>query len=336
MATELRRPVPRTVVADEEINLDPLRPYWHPVAEADDVTDAPVCVQVLDEQVVLFRSEGSVRAFKDLCPHRGAKISMGAVFDGTIMCPYHGFRYDGSGRCVYIPSQPKDLQHIPSRLQLIPYDCTERYGLVWVALEEPVAPIAAYPEFDDPSFKAFRGFARTWEASAARFLENALDISHFPFVHPGKLGDPERPEIEPFEITPTETGFTYEFDWIPPGADHLGETVHYVYDYTFPFTVRLDIQSAAGSTILFTPTLPIASRRCSMWVMFARNHSFDRPDGDWVAFSEAIWAEDQAVTEQQHPEMLPVDLSEEIHLRVADAPGIALRRLLREIGLAYA
>jgi hypothetical protein len=94
-------------------------------------------------------------------------------------------------------------------------------------------------------------------------------------------------------------------DWIPPGADHLGETVHYVYDYTFPFAVRLDIQSDAGSTILFSPTLPIAARRSSMWVLFARNHSFDRPDGDWVAFSEAIWAEDQAVTPRDRPRASP-------------------------------
>jgi phenylpropionate dioxygenase-like ring-hydroxylating dioxygenase large terminal subunit len=336
MAIELDRLDPRAVAPDAEIDLTPLRRYWHPVADATDVTDAPVCVQLLDEQVVLFRSEGVVRAFKDLCPHRGAKISMGAVIGDTLMCPYHGFRYDGSGSCVYIPSQPKDLQRIPSRLRLMPYHCTERYGLVWVALEEPVAPIAVYPEFDDSSYRAFRGFRQTWETSAARFLENALDISHFPFVHAGMLGDPERPEIEPFDIVPTDVGFTYEFDWIPPGAGHLGETVHYVYDYTFPFTLRLDIQSAAGSTILFTTTLPITAGRCSMWVLFARNHSFERPDSEWIAFSEEIWNQDQAITEQQHPEMLPVDFSEEIHLRVADAPGIALRKLLRKSGLAYA
>ena len=73
-----------------------------------------------------------------------------------------------------------------------------------------------------------------------------------------------------------------------------------------------------------------------MWVLFARDHSFERPDSNWISFSEEIWDQDQAITEQQHPEMLPVDLSEEIHLRVADAPGIALRRLLREAGLDYA
>jgi phenylpropionate dioxygenase-like ring-hydroxylating dioxygenase large terminal subunit len=285
---------------------------------------------------VLFRSEGRVRAFKDLCLHRGAKISMGRVVDGTIVCPYHGFRYDGDGRCVYIPSQPKDLQRIPARLRLIPYHCEERYGLIWVALEDPVATLPAFGEWEDPSFRPFYGFRRTWQTSAARFLENALDISHFPFVHEGLLGDPDRPEIEPFEIVPNDHGFGYEFDWIPMEAGHLGETIHYVYDYTFPFTLELDIQGEEGSTILFTTTLPLTADRCSMWVLFARNHSFDRPDADWISFSEQIWDQDQAITEQQHPEMLPVDFSEEVHLRVADAPGIALRRLLRAQGLAYA
>lgn len=324
------------MIAGTDIDLQPLRRYWHPVIDAADVDDAPVCVQLLDEQVVLFRSEGSVRAFRDLCPHRGAKISMGSVVDGTIVCPYHGFRYDGSGSCVYIPSQPQDLQRIPARLKLAPYHVEERYGLVWVALEDPVAPLPAFPQYDHPDFKFFRGFRRTWDTSAARFLENALDISHFPFVHAGMLGDPDRPEIEPFEIVPTEQGFAYEFDWIPPDADHLGATVHYAYDYTFPFTLRLDIHGDDGLTILYTTTLPISAGRCSMWVLFARNHSFDRPDSDWISFSEKIWDQDQVITEQQHPEMLPIDLTEEVHLRVADAPGIALRRLLRDTGMAYA
>ena len=277
-------------------------------------------MELLGEQVVLFRSEGRARAFRDLCPHRGAKISMGRVVEGTLMCPYHGFRYDGSGTCVHIPSQPKDLQRIPARLKLERYWVEERYGLVWVALDEPVAPLPTVPQFEDPAFKFFRGFRRTWETSAARFLENALDISHFPFVHEGMLGDPDRPEIEPFEIAPRAEGFAYEFDWVPPDAGHLGTTVHYSYEYTFPFTLCLDIDGDDGTTVLFTTTLPIGPGRCSMWVLFARNHSFDRPDSEWISFSETIWDQDQVITEQQHPEMLPVDLTEEVHLRVADAP----------------
>jgi vanillate O-demethylase monooxygenase subunit len=73
-----------------------------------------------------------------------------------------------------------------------------------------------------------------------------------------------------------------------------------------------------------------------MWVLFARNHSFDRPDSDWIDFSAHVWEEDQAVVETQRPERLPVDLTREVHLRAADAPGIVYRDKLAEIGLEYA
>jgi phenylpropionate dioxygenase-like ring-hydroxylating dioxygenase large terminal subunit len=264
------------VIADSDIDLQPLRRYWHPVADAGDVDEAPLCVQLLDEQVVLFRSGGSVRAFRDLCPHRGAKISMGSVVDGTLVCPYHGFRYDGSGSCVYIPSQPRDLQRIPARLKLAPYHVEERYGLVWVALEEPVAPLPAFPQYDHPEFM-----------------------------------DPARRR--------------------PPR-----------HDGSLRVRLHVPVHAAARHPRRRRADDPLhddAADQCRslLDVGAVRAQPLVRPSGlDWISFSETIWDQDQAITEQQHPEMLPVDLTEEVHLRVADAPGIALRRLLRETGMAYA
>jgi phenylpropionate dioxygenase-like ring-hydroxylating dioxygenase large terminal subunit len=328
------RPTAGTAV--EPVNLTPLRRYWHPVADAADVRDAPISVRLLNESIVIFRSGDRVSAFKDLCLHRGAKISMGKVRDGNIICPYHGLEYDGDGRCVYIPSQPRHLQKIPPRLRLIRYHCEIRYGLVWVALEEPVAPIPPFPQFEDPSFKVWRAFRSTWQASAARWIENALDISHFPIVHPGLLGDPEHPQLEPFEVVRSDGGLFYEFDWIQPIAPYGNPVVHYQYFLDFPFTIRLAIHNEIGITLITGFTLPTAGNECSMWIFLGRNHSFELPDSDLTAFLKTLLLQDQAVTEQQHPEMLPVDLTAEVHLRVADAPGVAFRRLLREIGLTYA
>lgn len=319
-------------------DLAPLRSYWHPVAADADVGAEPLGVTLLDEPLVLFRGgDGKARAFSDLCPHRGAKLSMGAVRDGNLMCPYHGFQYDGGGRCVYIPSQPKEHQRIPSRLKLNAYPTEERYGLLWVALEEPVAPIPDWPEFDDPSFHAFMGFRRTWDTSAARFIENAMDISHFPWVHAGTLGDPDHPELPAFEVTREAHRLSYDYEWtLPDRGGHLGNQVHYDYTIDVPFTIRIVIHGEEGTSVIFAPTLPITADRCSMWVLFARNHSFDQPDSNWIEFSEHVWDEDQGVVETQKPERLPVDLTREVHLRAADAPGIAYRDILGEIGLEYA
>ena len=319
-------------------DLAALRPYWHPVATADDVGEQPCAVGLLDESVVLVRDGEDVNAFADLCVHRGAKISTGTIHDGRLECPYHGWTYDTGGRCVFIPSQGAE-QRIPSGARLAQYRCEIHYGIVWVALEEPRLPVPPFPEFDDPAFKVHLGFRQFWQTSAARFVENALDFSHFAFVHPGLLGDRQRAAVEPYDIVMRPDGFSYELDWHAEQEAHLaseGATIHYKYYSDFPFTSRLDIHGDKGQTTLFTPTQPIAEAECSMWLVFARNHSFELADDSYTEFSKTIWAQDRAVVEQQRPERLPVDLREELHLKHADAPGIALRRMLADIGVHHA
>jgi vanillate O-demethylase monooxygenase subunit len=156
-------------------------------------------------------------------------------------------------------------------------------------------------------------------------------------VHAGSLGDPDHPELPPFDVFPTELGLRYEYDWdLPSSGGHLGSRVHYQYYVDMPFTIRIKILGEEGVSIIYVPTMPIADGVCRMWVLFARNHSFDRPDSDWADFSAHVWEEDQAVVETQRPERLPVDLTKEVHLRAADAPGIVYRGKLSDIGLDYA
>ncbi len=81
-----------------------LAPYWYPVAFSHEVSEKPIAAQLLDERVVLYRlANGKVTAARDLCLHRGVPLSMGFLEEDTLVCAYHGFRYDGEGRCVCIP-----------------------------------------------------------------------------------------------------------------------------------------------------------------------------------------------------------------------------------------
>ena len=98
--------------------------------------------------MLLWRSLSGLRAFRDLCIHRGTALSLGRVEDDTLVCAYHGWRYDAAGQCVKIPAQP-DLP-IPTKARARTYPCCERYGLVWVCLGEPTAEVPAYPEADNP------------------------------------------------------------------------------------------------------------------------------------------------------------------------------------------
>ena len=56
--------------------------FWHPVAFAHDVNDAPVPARLLDVDLVIWRTEDGVSVARDLCPHRGTRLSAGRVDDG--------------------------------------------------------------------------------------------------------------------------------------------------------------------------------------------------------------------------------------------------------------
>ena len=81
---------------------------------------------------------------------------------------------------------------------------------------------------------------------------------------------------------------------------------------------------------------PITSDRCALWRFESRNHSLDVPDQEFVDFLDLLLPQDQPIIESQRPQMVPVDLTEELHMKVADAGAIAYRRLLKEeLGVEY-
>src|ERR1700756_5681618 len=111
--------------------------YCVPIATSGDVAGPPKAFTLLGERLVAFRDAEGVSVFKDLCIHRGAALSGGKIENGRLVCPYHGWAYDHSGACVHIPSLPPGAP-IPPRARAISYAAREAYGLVWVALSEPV------------------------------------------------------------------------------------------------------------------------------------------------------------------------------------------------------
>ena len=67
----------------------------------------------------------------------------------------------------------------------------------WVALDDPVAPIPAFPEWDDPAYRHVPCPTYTWDTSAPRMVENFTDFGHFPFVHPGLVPTELSPASQP-------------------------------------------------------------------------------------------------------------------------------------------
>src|SRR4051812_553631 len=111
-------------------NVVTFRQFWHPIATVDEVhTDRPTRFTLLGENLVAFKTDDGVSVMKDLCIHRGSALSLGKIIDGTLECVYHGWRYDGTGRCVRIPALAPDAP-IPGKAKALTYPVREYSGLV--------------------------------------------------------------------------------------------------------------------------------------------------------------------------------------------------------------
>src|SRR5919199_3174498 len=82
-----------------------LRAFWQPVALAADLPPGHAKpIRIMSEDYTLYRGEGGAAhlvAYR--CAHRGTQLSTGWVEDDCIRCRYHGWMYDGDGRCVHQP-----------------------------------------------------------------------------------------------------------------------------------------------------------------------------------------------------------------------------------------
>lgn len=309
---------------------------WHVVARSEDVPEGGVRrVRLLGEDLVLWRAEGTVQAWQDLCVHRGARLSLGRVTGGLLMCPYHGWTYEKSGRCVRIPAHPD--QTPPARARVTTYRAVERYGWIWVCLGEPIRDVPPFAEWDDPAFRKVHCGPYPYQASGPRAIENFLDVAHFPYVHEGLLGDPRYPEIEDYEVETGPEGIEAKDIRVwQPDPDGTGRGAHVTYTYrVYRPLVAYFVKTSGGPafSILFAVT-PVEPARCIGWMILAMNYGFEVPEDQIRSFEDRIVAQDVPVVESQRPELLPLDLAAELHLR-SDRTAIAYRRWLRELGLRF-
>ena len=321
-----------------------LRACWHPVGWQAELTDQPKRVWLLGEPVVLWRdSRGTAHALHDLCVHRGTALSLGRVLEDRLMCPYHGWQYGADGICKLIP-QLADPTRIPGKARVAAYRCLEAFGLIWVALDEPRWELPDVPELESPDWITVSCGPFCWDADASRQLENFTDFGHFPWVHPGLLGDPSRPVVPDYAVT--IDGHVLSYDIVRPEAPNsdnfpifANEVVESPerrsrYRLQLPYTIvlRLGWGGQAGMVYLFA-SQPIATDRCAGYVVIGRNYDPEQPPEVLQQFERTIFEQDRRVVESQRPEQVPFDLAAEMHLKF-DAVAINYRRAMREQGLA--
>jgi nitrite reductase/ring-hydroxylating ferredoxin subunit len=103
----------------------PPEPAWIEGPAAESITaEKPACFAAGEARVIVIRSLGGLRAFRNACAHVGLPLDRGVcdVDAGTITCPWHGFRFDSeSGECLTAP-----------QCQLEPFPLRVTDGIVWV------------------------------------------------------------------------------------------------------------------------------------------------------------------------------------------------------------
>ncbi len=161
--------------------------FWYPIARGDEVADdKPLRVELLGLPFVAFRDQnGDAHVLSDTCVHRGGSLSAGWVRDGRAVCPYHGWEYDGDGKCQKIPSLEDSKP--PARAKVDSYPVQEKYGIVFAFLgdlpEDERPPLHEIEEFDTPGWKT-QLYTYDVACNYERSLENGLDPTHNQFVHP--------------------------------------------------------------------------------------------------------------------------------------------------------
>ncbi len=323
---------------------DSMRKSWYAIGLSSEFGSQPVASKLLGESLVSWRDKrGKVNALRDLCIHRGTALSLGKVEGCEIVCPYHGWRFNGDGKYTHIP-QPLEPCRVPKKAEIQSYLCAEWYGLVWVALEKPLWSLPEVPELKSSDYKVVPTEPFPWKSSAARQVENVTDFAHLPFVHPELLGDPNRTVVPEHRVTSDENVLHYKFtrpearntEAFPIFANgvQVDPVRTNTYELHLPYSIVLRISWGAKerNASLFT-SLPIDEKNFNGFNIIGRNYNFDQPDEITMRFEEIIFGQDQRIVESQRPEQVPFDLSDEIHL-CFDAVAVSYRREMRRLGYA--
>lgn len=276
--------------------------------------------RILGRDVVLFRDGASEQVFcmEDSCPHRRAPLSRGRIDCAAptprVVCPYHGWSFDPSGRVRDIPSLPEGSP-LPTHRVARTYDVQERGGFVWIFFgperiprpDRPPIPHIAELDAGRDSWARVYGEVEIG-APHSDVFDNAIDMSHIHYLH--AFGDGDSPRIE--DLVMDERGSAYAcsgslaishkpvnvlWSWAKTDSVRVSFTAF------LPSTSAIKIRLGGGAEMItFVNTVPIdetrSVNRYCLLRNFARSPLFDRMAERAMA---EVFAEDRAMLEALLP-----------------------------------
>lgn len=295
---------------------------WYVAAFSKDLRKEPVKVRILGADLVLFReADCSPQCISNVCPHRGSSLAEGCLYkDGTLACPFHGFRFNGRGECTLVPSRrDHEVQVVAPGMRTDAYPAIEKYGAIWVCLgDEPdlASPIFDMPEWGDPAFR-YTTNEEIWDADYHTAKLTNLDYVHLPVVH-GILfqGNANPIQAPAHEITISDHGFQSVMRVNPAPSEGVWSEmrekdakVESIMRFFVPgLTLRGQVEiGGIGSgefNIFYEFTTPIDERTTVMRHMFFRNYRLSEEfDTEHTRRNLQNVHQDKALAESQRPKL---------------------------------
>jgi phthalate 4,5-dioxygenase len=167
------------------------RCYWVPALLAQELPEddcPPVRVKLLSERLLAFRdTEGRYGLIDEFCAHRGVSLWFGRNENSGIRCPYHGWKYDVTGQCTEVPSEPQESGYC-TKIKLKSYPLVKVGDVLWTYMGPPEKQ-PPHPQWEFALVPPEQTFTskRLQECNWLQAMEGGIDSSHVSFLHSGSL-----------------------------------------------------------------------------------------------------------------------------------------------------
>jgi nitrite reductase/ring-hydroxylating ferredoxin subunit len=232
---------------------------------------------LLGEDLIAFRdSAGDVGLVDAYCPHRRAPMFFGRNDEGGLRCVYHGWKFDCSGACVDMPSEPPE-SNFKDKVKIKAYPSYEAGGVIWIYMgpkehqpdRPPEMPFTLVPEGERSGLKFLV------ESSFLQNLEGELDTAHVSFLHSVmddgaslqnlvRLDGYNNDRHPRLTVIDTDYGFVYGGRRQKPNGEYYWRVTQYV----LPFSAY--IPSSGGYTGGATIWVPIDDHHCWRFLVGGR------------------------------------------------------------------
>ena len=166
-----------------------LRRFWQPVCMSDRLTDLPLAIRIMGEDLIAFRDlSGQVGVLHRQCSHRRTSLEYGVIAEHGIRCCYHGWLFDVDGTILETPGEPEDSP-IKVSLHHGAYPALEYKGLVFAYMgppgERPEFPIYDTMEVEDNLTVPYE---IDMDCNWLQVQEQPMDPFHSVFLHTRMTG----------------------------------------------------------------------------------------------------------------------------------------------------